>query len=236
MAEFSLPQHVVTRRRDGKQEVVLHRSMAVISPERIDIKSARSTVVLPLIGVALAIAAGWWMAYGPALPIWGLLALLLFCLAIVPLSVMSLISSIIGADVVIDSRKGSATWQQGYLGMGIGTKELVPFHKIDHLEVTIEGDKPDRWHNETDTLRQFALILVKQSGKRLTLAQVPVPEAYQEDGMDRILAVAHAIAALVETSVTLPEGWALTTIDLATGIELPAKGAAAQRPRRKRRR
>ena len=50
-----------------------------------------------------------------------------------------------GADVVIDGRKGSATWQQGYLGMGVGTRELVPFPKIDHLAITIEGDTPDRW-------------------------------------------------------------------------------------------
>src|SRR5690606_2504875 len=104
-------------------------------------------------------------------------------------SAMSLISSVVGADVVIDARKGSATWQQGYLGMGIGTKELVPFEKIDHLEVTIEGDQPDRWHDNVDDLRQFALVLVKPSGKRLILAQVPVPAYGQADGMDRTLAV-----------------------------------------------
>ena len=59
--------------------------------------------------------------------------------------------------------------------MGVGTRELVPFAKIAHLEITIEGDAPDRWREERDTLRQFALVLVKESGKRLTLTQVPVP-------------------------------------------------------------
>lgn len=188
--------------------------MALISPDRIDIKSARSTVLMPVAGLMLAAAAGAYMAYGPGLPLWGLVGLLLFCLAAVPLSVMSLISSIMGADVIIDARKGSATWQQGYLGMGIGTKELVPFEKIARIEVTVEGDQPDRWHGETDSLRQFALVLVKQSGKRLTLAQVPVPEGRQEDGMDRTLAVAQAVASLTGAEVVLPEGWELVEIEL----------------------
>lgn len=213
MADFSLPRHVVTERRDGRREIVLHRSMAVISPERIEIKAARSTVVLPVIGLALAGAAIYWMAVVGGLPFWALVAMLLFCMAVVPLSVMSLISSIAGADVIIDAKKQSATWQQGYLGMGIGTKELVPFWKIANIEVTIEGDQPDRWRDQPDSLRQFALVLVKESGKRLTLAQVPVPAGDQEDGMDRILAVGQAIGGLTEKPVALPEGWELIEVD-----------------------
>jgi len=221
---IELPGHVVIQRRDGRREVLLHRSMAVISDDKIEIKSARGTVVLPLIGLALAVGAGTLMASrGTGLPFWLLVGLLLFCLFMVPFSVMSLIGSIVGADVVIDAKKGSATWQQGYLGMGIGTRELVPFHKIDHLEVTIEGDQPDRWREETDSLRQFALTLVKKSGKRLTLAQVPVPAYGQADGMDRTLAVGNAVAALTGSAVVLPEGWELVEIDTATGDPVPAK-------------
>jgi hypothetical protein len=237
-----LPPHVTIQRRDGRQEVLLHRSMAVIGPEKIEIKSARGTVMLPLLGIALAIGL---MAYimtgGAALPFWALVAVLLFCLAIVPFSVMGLVSALVGADVIIDAKKGSATWQQGYLGMGIGTKELVPFAKIERFEVTIEGDDPDRWHEEQDDLRQFALILVKKSGKRLTLAQVPVPFYGQVDGMDRTLAVANAAAALTGSTVSIPEGWELVEIDVATGEPVkPAHELSSQRgearpgrPRRK---
>jgi hypothetical protein len=139
-----------------------------------------------------------------------------------------------GADVVVDARKNSATWQQGYLGMGIGTKELVPFEKIDHIEVTIEGDQADRWRDQVDDLRQFALVLVKVSGKRLTLAQVPVPAYGQADGMDRTLAVGQAVAKLVGSKVALPEGWEMVEIDTNTGETVQPPPAAKGKKRGRR--
>jgi hypothetical protein len=234
VAVTTLPPHVAFTRRDGRQEVILHRSLAVIGPDKIELKSARGTVLLPLLGIGLAIAViAYLMTGGSDLPFWALVGGLFFCLVIVPFSVMGLVSALVGADIVIDAKKGSATWQQGYLGMGIGTKELVPFPKIDHLEVTIEGDEPDRWREETDDLRQFALVLVKKSGKRLTCAQVPVPAYGQADGMDRTLAVANAIAELTGSTVTIPEGWELVEIDTETGEQVNSKeGPQSQRQRR----
>lgn len=233
--EYDVPEHVAIHRRDGRTEVLLHRSMAVLGVEKIEIKSARGTVILPLIGLLLALGAGWYIAReGFTLPLWALIALLLFCMMLVPFSAMSLISSVVGADVVVDARKGSATWQQGYLGMGIGTKELVPFTRIDHFEITVEGDEADRWHDQTDDLRQFALVLVKDNGKRLTLAQVPVPAYGQADGMDRTLAVGQAVAKLVGSKVTIPEGWEMVEIDTATGEQVKKSTTAAKRKSRGR--
>ena len=236
MAELPLPNHVVSRRRDGRREVLLHRSMAVISDDKIEIKAARSTVILPLAGIAAAAGLIVWLALGDgSAPLWLLVLLLLVCMFIVPVSVMGLVSAIGGADVVVDAKKGSATWQQGYLGMGIGTKELVPFAKIDHLEVTVEGESPDRWREQRDDLRQFALVLVKQSGRRLTIVQVPVPVSGQADGMDRTLTVGNAIAALAGTTVRLPEGWEMVEIDTDTGEEVRPQDSP-KAPRRRRRR
>jgi len=196
--------------------------MALISANKVEIKSARSMVLIPALGLLIAGVAVTFLAIrGFDLPFWSLIVILLACLILVPFSVMGLISAIVGADVIVDKEKNSATWQQGYLGMGIGTKELVPFEKIAYLEVTIEGDQPDRWRDQTDSLRQFALTLVKRSGKRLTLAQVPVPAYGQADGMDRTLAVGNAIAVLTGTTVRLPEGWELVEIDTSTGDILP---------------
>lgn len=239
---IELPEHVTIHRRDGRREVLLHRSMALIGDEKIEIKAARATVILPLIGLLMAGGIGWFIAdRGFTLPLWALIGLLFLCLVLVPFSVMSLISAVVGADVVVDAKKGSATWQQGYLGMGIGTKELVPFAKIHHFEITIEGDQPDRWHDQTDDLRQFALILVKRSGKRLTLAQVPVPAYGQTDGMDRTLAVGQAVAELTGSTIQLPEGWELTEIDTETGERVapvfepePEPAAPARRGRGRR--
>ncbi len=230
----NLPGHVVDRRRDGRLTVLLHRSMAVIGDDRIEIKSARGTVVLPLLGLLLSGAVGWLMVdRGPALPFWLLVTLLLVLIILVPVSVMALVGALVGADVVVDRRKGSATWQQGYLGMGIGTKELVPFAKIDRLEVCIEGDRPDRWHDLPDDLRQFSLVLVKTSGKRLTICNVPVPAYGQEDGMDRTLAVGQAIAAMTGARLDLPEGWELVEIDIDTGEPVRREPALPAPPQRR---
>lgn len=218
MAEFELPSHVVTERRDGRREVLLHRAMAVISPEKVEIKAARSTYLLPIVGLLLVAAGGIWLGEsGGRMPFWLMVVILMASLFIAPASVMGLVGSIAGASVVVDQRKGSLTMQQGYLGMGIGTKELVPFHKFDYLEVTLEGHQPDRWKGSTDSIRQFAIVLVKKSGKRLMLANVPVSEGNQTDGIDRALAVANAIAAIAESTVKLPEGWELVEIETETG-------------------
>lgn len=233
MAE--LPAHVVTRRRDGSREILLHRSMAIVSEGKVAIRRARSTVLLPVVVLAVAVAAGAVLALrGAGLPFWVLVAMLAFCVIAVPVAVMSLISSVAGAEVIADARKGTITWQQGYLGMGLGTRELVPFDRVEHLEVTLEGEQPDRWRGESDALRQFALVLVKKSGKRLTLAEVPVAANGQADGMDRTLAAANAIAGVVGTTVVIPAGWALVEIDVATGKEVTpaAEAPKARRPTR----
>jgi hypothetical protein len=229
---------VVSRRRDGHEEVLLHRSMAVFKGDVIEIRSARSVVILPLLGLTLAALLIWMMVNPTLLPFWAKAATLLFLLALVPICVMALVNAVAGAEVVIDARKGSATWQQGYLGMGIGTRELVPFAKIGHLSVTVDGADPDRWHSHADDLRQFALLLHKKSGKVLTLVQVPAPAYGQEDGMDRTLAVGQAIAALVDTHLELPEGWELVTIDTETRqrVDTPGESTATPRPAPPRRR
>jgi hypothetical protein len=218
MAEFSLPPHVATRRRDGRFEVLLHRSMAVISDRKVEIKSARSTVIVPVIALLLAAGAGVLVAVqNTSLPLWMLSLLLLFAITAAPIAVMALIGATIGADVVVDEAKNSVTFQQGYLGMGIGTNQLVPFERIDHLEIEIDGDQPDRWKGESDSFRQFALVLEKDNGKRLRLYNLPVPAASQEDGMDRALAVGTAIAALARTEIQIPDNWKLVEIDTDTG-------------------
>jgi len=228
------PEHVVERRRDGRRYILLHRAVGFIEDDKVEIRSAQSTLILPLIGLGLAtVAGGILITRGTELPLWVLVSLLLLCLIAVPASVMAIISSVVGAEVVVDRRKGSVSWQQGALGMGIGAREVAPFATIDHLEVTVEGDKADRWHGETDSLRQFALVLVKKNGRRLELARIPVAAGNQADGMDRTLALGNAIADICGATVRIPEGWELVTIDTKTGeIQEPAK--AKRKPARAR--
>ncbi len=231
---MELPEHVIERRRDGRRYIVLHRSLAFIDDDKVEIRSARSTLVLPFAGLVLTAGAGAVLvSLGTGLPLWVLVVLLLFCLVVVPSSVMGIISSAVGAQVVVDRRKGSVSWQQGALGMGIGAREVAPFPTIDHFEVTVEGDAPDRWRGETDSLRQFALVLVKKNKRRLELARIPVAAGNQADGMDRTLALGKAIANVAGAPVQIPEGWEMVTIDTKTGeIQEPTK--VKQKPARVR--
>lgn len=236
MVDVPLPNHIVIRRRDGRREVLLHRSLALISDTKVEIKAARGALLLPLAGLLLAGGASAWLILQQgAAPLWVLVVVLVLCLFLVPVSVMGVVGAVAGADVIVDATKGTATWQQGYLGMGIGTKELVPFAKVDYLEVTVEGEEADRWQGESDALRQFALWLVKKSGKRLKLAQVPVPAYSQAEGMDRTLAVGHAVAAITGAEVRLPAGWELVEVDTETlEVVEPAGPPPPSVPTRKR--
>lgn len=236
MPGLHLPERAYSTRRDGRLSIVLHRSVAMVGPDHVEIRGARSAAWLPAAGLLAAFAAGTWIALsGGTLPFWLMVTLLAFCLFAAPLSVMGLVGAFVGADVVADGRKGSVTFQQGFLGMGVGTRELVPFTKIGRYEVTIEGDQPDRWHGEMDSLRQFAVVLEKTNGKRLVAARLPVPGAQQEEAMDRVLATAQALASLSDTRVDIPAGWQFHEVD-ATTLESAGGRPRGRSGRRRRRR
>ncbi len=171
-------------------------------PGRIDIRPERSAVAGPLSG--LAVGVGLFVAvalFAESLPVAALAAMLIPGIIIAPLSAMGLLYSLIGAHVVIEAAKQSVRFQQGVLGLGLGTVELVPFWKVERIEVedlelgevTPQGPPPPL------DLRGWDLVLVKASGKRLSLGQVlaaNTPDLVDE-GFDRALDAAEAIAALV---------------------------------------
>src|SRR4029079_16075726 len=116
----------------SRREVYLARRICTITPDRIEVRPARSIIFLPLFTLAIGLAAF------PAIFFWGdwlsiglRLLLTLGALIVVPVSGLGLVYSIAGANIVVDRAKQSIVLQQGYLGMGVGTLELVPFWKLD---------------------------------------------------------------------------------------------------------
>ena len=178
-------------------EIDLHRRVCVVTPDHIDIRPARSAAVLPflgfLLGVFAAAAAVLWLQQ---LPFWLALVLLGSAILLVPFSGMGFVYSIYGANVIIDRQKQSAVWQQGLLGMGVGTEELVPFWKIERLE--IEEISRERQAGGTQDFAQYEILLLKASGRRLSLGQVTVPRYAAAEGRARARQVGEAVAALVE--------------------------------------
>jgi hypothetical protein len=208
----------------ASRRVELHRRVALIRPGKITIRPSRRATLGPLVGFALGIAccAAIWFGLG-WLPLPLLVLLLLFAIVSIPLSGTGLVYSLIGAHVVIDAAKGSATWQQGMVGLGIGTEELVPFAKVAAITVEEAGEATGRL---TEELAQWQIVLEKASGKRLIIGGLTAPRQLEKEALDRVLSVATAIADLTGAPLRRP---------VVEAAPAPPTAARPHRTRRRRR-
>jgi hypothetical protein len=181
--------------RPERREIDLHRRVCVIKPDVIDVRPARSAAVVPFItfslGVLAFVAVLFWLEQ---MPFAVTLLLIGAALLLVPFSAMGFVYSVYGANVVIDRTKGTAVWQQGFLGMGVGTQELAPFAKIEGIEVE-EVSREEQMGGAQD-LAQFEIQVLKTSGRRLSIGQVTVPRYLRDDGLARAREVGEAVAEM----------------------------------------
>lgn len=212
-----------------KRLVPLHRANAVLTADRIDVRPSRSAALVPLAGFLLGGAAfAAIVLWKPYLPFFALVALLLAAMLLIPLAGLGLVYSVMGANVVVDRRKGSATWQQGFLGMGIGTTELVPFEKVAELVIRDpNATDPDGRAGPDQQLAQWEILVRKTSGKELRLGVVTVPRPLAEEGLARAREVGEALAEMTGRPLRAPEPLA---------EEEPAAAGTGRRRRRRGRR
>lgn len=190
------------------RRIPLDRRVCVVREDRIDLRPERAAVVLPLAGLAIGLALFAAVAlFANSLSTTALALMLLVGLVFAPLSAMGVIYSIIGAAVVVERKKQSVRFQQGVLGLGLGTIELVPFWKIERIEVDDFplGDAPSHLPRPAFDLRAWDIVLVKTSGKRLSVAQVVSAnqEALLDEGFNRALDAAEAIGAMTDKPVVI---------------------------------
>ncbi len=187
-----------------KRRIDLHRRRAVITAERIDVRPSREAVLPPLFGFLLGLGCVTLIILGvtkDAVPYWALALLLLLALIAVPLSGITLVYALVGANVIFDRSKQSAAFQQGFLGMGIGTTDLVPFWKMDAIAVTEAGDVGGTVGGRTEEFAQWEAVLVKQSGTRLRIAGMTVPRRFASAGLAPVSELAEALSALTGAPV-----------------------------------
>ncbi|MFQ6019735.1 MAG: hypothetical protein ACE5KW_03165 [Dehalococcoidia bacterium] len=185
------------------KRIVLDRRLCVVRPGRIDVRPSPGALVFPTVGLLASACSFTVIALLlNDLPMLVLALLLVPGIIIFPLSAMGLVYSIFGTHVIVDAKKRSACFQQGLLGLGLGTVELVPFWKIDHIAIddVSLGEAEMRALRPPVNLRAFDVVLVKVSGKRLSLGQVITPNAYDlvVEGFDRAMDTAEAVASLVD--------------------------------------
>ena len=179
------------------REIDMHRLVCVVRPNVIDFRPARSAAVAPaigfLLGVLAFVAVVLWLEELPFA-----LALLLMggAILLVPFSGMGFVYSVYGANVVINKEKRTAVWQQGLFGMGVGTEELVPFEKIEQVEIEEVGDSLDE--QGRPDVAQYVVRLLKKSGKQLPFGQINVSGDMLEDGLRRARLIGEAVSSMVD--------------------------------------
>jgi hypothetical protein len=184
----------------------LHRRRALITAGRIDVRPSRLALVPPFAGFLLgagSVAIIVLGVTGGSIPYLLLAFLLVVALILVPLSGITLVYALFGANVIFDRAKQSGTWQQGLLGMGIGTTELVPFWKIAAILVTEAGAPGGSAGRRTEEFAQWEAVVLKESGKILTVAGMTVPRRFAPYGAEPVQRLANAIGALTGAPVRL---------------------------------
>jgi hypothetical protein len=188
----------------SKRIVYLNRRVAFIEPDRINVRPALAAALFPLIWLLLGIAAfAALLLWLNAMPFWLVLVLLLVAVVSIPLAGIGFVYTIAGANVVFERQKQSGVWQQGFLGMGVGTTELVPFWKIS--EIRVEETTRERQRGEVQDVAQFEIVLVKESGKRLKVGDTVVARSMVREGLAEARDVAAAIAEMTGKPLVAPE-------------------------------
>ena len=187
----------------AKRIVYLNRRVAFIEPHRVNVRPALAAALLPLVGFLLGVAAFvsilLWL---DRIPFALTLLLLVVAIVTIPLAGIGFVYTVAGTDVVFEREKQSGVWQQGFLGMGVGTVELVPFWKIDQIRV--EEVTRERQGRDVQDLAQLEIVLVKQSGKRLRVGDIIVARSMVREGLADAREVAEAIAEMTGKPLVAP--------------------------------
>jgi len=188
----------------AKRIVYLNRRVAFIEPDRINVRPALAAALFPLLwlvlGVGAAVSILLWL---DAMPFALAMVLLVVAVVSIPLAGIGFVYTIAGTNVVFEREKQSGLWQQGFLGMGVGTTELVPFWKIE--QVRIEETTYERQRGQQQDLAQFEIVLVKVSGKRLKVGDTVVARSMVREGLADAREVGQAIAEMVGKPLIAPE-------------------------------
>jgi hypothetical protein len=184
--------------------VYLNRRVAFIEPHKINVRPALAAALFPLcwllLGIAAFVSILLWLDRMPFA-----LAMVLLVVAVVsiPLAGIGFVYTIAGTNVVFEREKQSGLWQQGFLGMGVGTTELVPFWKIN--QIRIDETTRERQRGEVQDVAQFEIVLVKESGKRLKVGDIVVARSMIREGLAEVREVAAAIAEMTGRPLVAPE-------------------------------
>ena len=192
--------------------IPLQHSVAVVTENSIVVRPARIRLLVPLLQALVAVGAVLLMValLNGGAPLLLLVLLLVVVLLLGPSAVLGLIYGLVGANVTIERQKQSVRLQQGFLGLGIGTADLVPFSRIASIDVVGDYDR-DLFEGELPDFTHWEVRLVKDNGRVLDIGEAVAPRLFAAEALERANRLALAIAALTGAS--------------ASTVELPAEEA-----------
>jgi hypothetical protein len=207
--------------------IALQRNVAVVRDDSIAVRPSRGQLLGPLLELGIAALAALLIATMiDTLPLAVLMVLLLISIVLGPVGVLGLVYSAIGSSFIIERKKQTARWQQGFLGLGIGTVELVPFRRIKRIEVVSDYESELNSGDLQDVV-QFEVVLVKDNDRRLTIGTIVAARPLADQGAERANRLTARIAQMAEV-----EAATIALPDVAASTE----AARAPRPARRRRR
>lgn len=233
--------------RGGTERIAFAGAVAVVRPDSIAIRPSRARLLGPAIEGALAVGAVVAIAtLLPVLSLWALLLLLLAAMLLGPLAVLGVVYNVAGSSVLVERAKNSVRYQQGFLGLGIGTAELVPFWRIARFELA-SSDEELLTSGDRQELVEWAVRLVKDNGRVLPVASAVAPPPLAEQALARAARLAEALAEMTGAAFETPappshdpppEDAPLGTPDDADADagDLDGDEGAPRGPRRRRRR
>ena len=189
--------------------IPLQRSVAVVKEDSVVVRPSRARLVGPLIqalvaGGAVALIVLLLDRMPPLLSA----SLLVVALIFGPSAVLGLVYNVAGSTFSIDRRKHAAVRQQGFLGLGLGTEELVPFGRIDHVAVTGDYDE-ELTSGVLQDLVHWDVEVVKDNDKRVHVGTVMAARPFAGEGRERanhLARVVAGIAAVPAHTGELPAG------------------------------
>ena len=199
-----------------RRTIPLHRAYAAITPDTIAVRPSRSSAIVPVVQGLLALLAVWVLAtFMDVLPLWLLGALLLFAIVAGPTAMLGFVYQVAGSAFLMERPKGTCRWQQGFLGLGLGTQELVPFARIQRIEVG--GDFAEELPSgDLQDVVRWEVRLVKDNDRVLVVAQVSAARPLATEALGRANDLATALGEMAGAPVVVAAlpAWA---IDAAPG-------------------
>ena len=191
--------------------VPLLKSYAKIADTEVVIRPSKRTLLVPIFQTAIASAAAITLINKlTELPLWISMTLLLTIVIFGPTAILGTVYGIAGSNFIMEKNKGTSRLQQKYLGLGIGTQEMIPFARIK--SVVVQGNfLEEHASGDLQDITEWEVFLIKDNDRKISICKSSSARILADESLSRVNMVAEALANMSNSEFkpgVIPE-WAL---------------------------